>query len=109
MLLSEAIDPGQLATKQSVIDRLKADLTAAGIRHKDRGSTSIDIFNNVTVAHPIYSAVATADGFLKLIDDSARRTSLIFQPCRSKTMRLGCRPKRKKARLKPRFFCVTSP
>lgn len=72
MLLNEA-DAAGLAKKQAVIDRLKKDLKAAGIKYREVGSTAIDIFNKVTVMQPIYTAVATREGGINVVDKSAER------------------------------------
>lgn len=70
MLLTEA-DAINLAKKQTIIDRLKKDLKAAGIKFRDKGSTAIDIFNKVTVAQPIYTATANKNGGIDVVDKSA--------------------------------------
>ena len=72
MLLKEA-DAAGLAQKQALIDRLKKDLTDAGIKFKEVGSTAIDIFNSVTVAQPIYTATATKFGGINVVDKSNER------------------------------------
>jgi hypothetical protein len=72
MLLKEA-DAAGLAQKQALIDRLKKDLTDAGIKFKEVGSTAIDIFNSVTVAQPIYTATATKFGGINVADKSSER------------------------------------
>ena len=79
MLLTEA-DTASLAKKQSLIDRLKKDLTAAGIKFREVGSTSIDIFNTVTVAQPIYTATANKNGSISVVDKSAERLSVSDLP-----------------------------
>lgn len=75
MLLTEANSP-DLEARRGTIERLAADLKKAGIKFRQSSGTSLDIFNKVTVAQPIYTAVANKNGAFDLIDKSVQRTKL---------------------------------
>lgn len=79
MLLSEASSP-DLEQRKGVIERLAADLQKNGIKFQQKGSTALDIFNGVTVAQPIYTAVANKNGAFDLIDKSVERAKLTRLP-----------------------------
>jgi hypothetical protein len=83
MLFSESRDPAyikSLAAKQDVIDKLKSDLTKAGIKYDSLGSTKLAIYNKVTRATPIYTLVATNIGGFDIIDDSQARLKSTRKP-----------------------------
>lgn len=79
MLLSEASSP-DLEKRQGIIERLAADLQKNGIKFQQKGSTALDIFNGVTAAQPIYTAVANKNGGFDLIDKSVERAKLTELP-----------------------------
>jgi len=73
MLFTEAVkDPKVLAAKQSYIDVVAKTLDKAGIKYERNGSTSLDVYNNVSKTRPIYVVKATKGG-VNLVDDSAAR------------------------------------
>lgn len=75
MLLSEASSP-DLEKRKGIIERLTADLEKNGIKFRQSSSTALDIFNGVTSAQPIYTAVANKNGAFDLIDKSVERAKL---------------------------------
>ena len=79
MLLSEASSP-DLEKRKGVIERLAADLQKNGIKFQQKSSTVLDIFNGVTSAQPIYTAVANKNGAFDLIDKSVERAKLTRIP-----------------------------
>lgn len=79
MLLSEASSP-DLEKRKGVIERLAADLQQNGIKFQQKSSTALDIFNGVTSAQPIYTAVANKNGAFDLIDKSVERAKLTRIP-----------------------------
>lgn len=79
MLLSEASSP-DLEKRKGVIERLAADLQKNGIKFQQKSSTALDIFNGVTSAQPIYTAVANKNGAFDLIDKSVERAKLTSIP-----------------------------
>lgn len=79
MLLSEASSP-DLEKRKGIIERLAADLQKNGIKFQQKGSTALDIFNGVTSAQPIYTAVANKNGAFDLIDKSVERAKLTRIP-----------------------------
>lgn len=79
MLLSEASTP-DLEKRKGVIERLAVDLQKNGIKFQQKGSTALDIFNGVTSAQPIYTAVANKNGAFDLIDKSVERAKLTRMP-----------------------------
>lgn len=79
MLLSEASTP-DLEKRKGVIERLAVDLQKNGIKFQQKGSTALDIFNGVTSAQPIYTAVADKNGAFDLIDKSVERAKLTRMP-----------------------------
>lgn len=79
MLLSEASSP-DLEKRKGIIERLAADLQKNGIKFQQKGSTALDIFNGVTSAQPIYTAVANKNGAFDLIDKSVERAKLTRMP-----------------------------
>ena len=79
MLLSEASSP-DLEKRKGVIERLAADLEKNGIKFRQSSSTALDIFNGVTSAQPIYTAVANKNGAFDLIDKSVERAKLTRIP-----------------------------
>ena len=79
MLLSEASSP-DLEKRKGIIERLAADLQKNGIKFQQKGSTALDIFNGVTSAQPIYTAVANKNGAFDLIDKSVERAKLSRLP-----------------------------
>lgn len=79
MLLSEATSP-DLEKRKGVIERLAADLQKNGIKFQQKSSTALDIFNGVTSAQPIYTAVANKNGAFDLIDKSVERAKLTRIP-----------------------------
>lgn len=79
MLLSEVSSP-DLEKRKSVIERLAADLQKNGIKFQQKSSTALDIFNGVTSAQPIYTAVANKNGAFDLIDKSVERAKLTRIP-----------------------------
>ena len=79
MLLSEALSP-DLEKRKGIIERLAADLQKNGIKFQQKGSTALDIFNGVTSAQPIYTAVANKNGAFDLIDKSVERAKLTRMP-----------------------------
>ncbi len=79
MLLSEASSP-DLEKRKGIIERLAADLQKNGIKFQQKGSTALDIFNGVTSAQPIYTAVANKNGAFDLIDKSVERAKLTHMP-----------------------------
>ena len=79
MLLSEATSP-DLEKRKGVIERLAADLQQNGIKFQQKSSTALDIFNGVTSAQPIYTAVANKNGAFDLIDKSVERAKLTRIP-----------------------------
>lgn len=73
MLFTEAArDPKELAQKQSFIDIVAKALNKAGIKYERKGSTSLDVYNNVSRTRPIYVVRAQLGG-VDLVDDSAAR------------------------------------
>lgn len=79
MLFSEASSP-DLEQRKGVIERLATDLQKNGIKFSQSSSTALDIFNSVTVAQPIYTAVANKNGAFDLIDKSVERAKLSKLP-----------------------------
>lgn len=79
MLLSEASSP-DLEKRKGIIERLTADLEKNGIKFRQSSSTALDIFNGVTSAQPIYTAVANKNGAFDLIDKSVERAKLTQVP-----------------------------
>lgn len=79
MLLSEASSP-DLEKRKGIIERLATDLEKNGIKFRQSSSTALDIFNGVTSAQPIYTAVANKNGAFDLIDKSVERAELTFIP-----------------------------
>lgn len=79
MLLSEASSP-DLEKRKGIIERLAADLQKNGIKFQQKGSTALDIFNGVTSAQPVYTAVANKNGAFDLIDKSVERAKLTRMP-----------------------------
>ena len=79
MLLSEASSP-DLEQRKGVIERLATDLEKNGIKFRQSSSTALDIFNGVTSAQPIYTAVANKNGAFDLIDKSVERAKLTRMP-----------------------------
>ena len=79
MLLSEATSP-DLEKRKGIIERLAADLQKNGIKFQQSGSTALDIFNGVTAAQPIYTAVANKNGAFDIIDKSVERAKLTKLP-----------------------------
>lgn len=79
MLLSEASSP-DLEKRKGIIERLAADLQKNGIKFQQSSSTALDIFNGVTSAQPIYTAVANKNGAFDLIDKSVERAKLTKLP-----------------------------
>ena len=79
MLLSEASSP-DLEQRKGTIERLAADLKQNGIKFQQNSSTALDIFNGVTAAQPIYTAVANKNGAFDLIDKSVERAKLSKLP-----------------------------
>lgn len=79
MLLSEASSP-DLEKRKGVIERLATDLEKNGIKFRQSSSTALDIFNGVTSAQPIYTAVANKNGAFDLIDKSVERAKLTRIP-----------------------------
>ena len=78
MLLSEASP--DLEQRKGTIERLAADLEKNGIKFRQSSSTALDIFNGVTSAQPIYTAVANKYGAFDLIDKSVERAKLSKLP-----------------------------
>ena len=79
MLLSEASSP-DLEKRKGIIERLATDLEKNGIKFRHSSSTALDIFNGVTSAQPIYTAVANKNGAFDLIDKSVERAKLTRMP-----------------------------
>lgn len=79
MLLSEASSP-DLEKRKGIIERLATDLEKNGIKFRQSSSTALDIFNGVTSAQPIYTAVANKNGAFDLIDKSVERAKLSKLP-----------------------------
>lgn len=79
MLLSEASSP-DLEKRKGIIERLAADLQKNGIKFRQSSSTALDIFNGVTAAQPIYTAVANKNGAFDIIDKSVERAKLTKLP-----------------------------
>ena len=79
MLLSEASSP-DLEKRKGVIERLATDLEKNGIKFRQSSSTALDIFNGVTSAQPIYTAIANKNGAFDLIDKSVERAKLTRIP-----------------------------
>lgn len=79
MLFSEASSP-DLEQRKGIIERLVTDLEKNGIKFRQSSSTALDIFNGVTVAQPIYTAVANKNGAFDLIDKSVERAKLSKLP-----------------------------
>jgi len=79
MLLSEASSP-DLEKRKGIIERLATDLQKNGIKFRQSSSTALDIFNSVTVAQPIYTAVANKNGAFDIIDKSVERAKLSKLP-----------------------------
>lgn len=79
MLLTEANSP-DLEQRKGVIERLAADLTKQNVKFRQTGSTVLDIYNKVTSAQPIYTAVANKNGAFDLIDKSLERAKLSKLP-----------------------------
>ena len=79
MLLSEASSP-DLEKRKGIIERLATDLEKNGIKFRQSSSTALDIFNGVTSAQPIYTAVANKNGAFDLIDKSVERAKLTRIP-----------------------------
>ena len=79
MLLSEASSP-DLEKRKGIIERLTTDLEKNGIKFRQSSSTALDIFNGVTSAQPIYTAVANKNGAFDLIDKSVERAKLTRIP-----------------------------
>lgn len=79
MLLTEANSP-DLEQRKGVIERLAADLTKQNIKFKQTGSTVLDIYNKVTIAQPIYTAIANKNGAFDLIDKSVEKAKLSKLP-----------------------------
>lgn len=72
MLLLEVKDPKVLAQKQTYIDYVAQELDKAGIKYERKGSTTLDVYNNVSRTRPIY-VVRGQLGGCDLVDDSAAR------------------------------------
>lgn len=79
MLLSEVSSP-DLEKRKDIIERLATDLEKNGIKFRQSSSTALDIFNGVTSAQPIYTAVANKNGAFDLIDKSVERAKLSKLP-----------------------------
>ena len=79
MLLSEASSP-DLEKRKGIIERLATDLEKNGIKFRQSSSTALDIFNGVTSAQPIYTAVANKNGAFDIIDKSVERAKLTQVP-----------------------------
>lgn len=79
MLLSEVSSP-DLEKRKGIIERLATDLEKNGIKFRQSSSTALDIFNGVTSAQPIYTAVANKNGAFDLIDKSVERAKLSKLP-----------------------------
>lgn len=79
MLLSEASSP-DLEKRKGIIKRLATDLEKNGIKFRQSSSTALDIFNGVTSAQPIYTAVANKNGAFDIIDKSVERAKLTQVP-----------------------------
>lgn len=79
MLLSEASSP-DLEQRKGTIERLATDLQKNGIKFRQSSSTALDIFNGVTSAQPIYTAVANKNGAFDIIDKSVERAKLSKLP-----------------------------
>lgn len=79
MLLSEASSP-DLEKRKGIIERLATDLEKNGIKFRQSSSTALDIFNGVTSAQPIYTAVANKNGAFDIIDKSVERAKLTQIP-----------------------------
>lgn len=79
MLLSEASSP-DLEKRKGIIERLATDLQKNGIKFRQSSSTALDIFNGVTSAQPIYTAVANKNGAFDIIDKSVERAKLTQIP-----------------------------
>lgn len=79
MLFSEASSP-DLEQRKGIIERLATDLEKNGIKFRQSSSTALDIFNGVTIAQPIYTAVANKNGAFDLIDKSVERAKLSKLP-----------------------------
>lgn len=79
MLFSEASSP-DLEKRKGIIERLATDLEKNGIKFRQSSSTALDIFNSVTVAQPIYTAVANKNGAFDIIDKSVERAKLSKLP-----------------------------
>lgn len=79
MLLSEASSP-DLEKRKGIIERLATDLEKNGIKFRQSSSTALDIFNGVTSAQPVYTAVANKNGAFDLIDKSVERAKLTRMP-----------------------------
>ena len=79
MLLSEASSP-DLEKRKGIIERLATDLQKNGIKFRQSSSTALDIFNGVTSAQPIYTAVANKNGAFDIIDKSVERAKLTQVP-----------------------------
>ena len=79
MLLSEVSSP-DLEKRKGIIERLATDLEKNGIKFRQSSSTALDIFNGVTSAQPIYTAVANKNGAFDLIDKSVERAKLTRVP-----------------------------
>lgn len=79
MLLSEASSP-DLEKRKGIIERLAIDLEKNGIKFRQSSSTALDIFNGVTSAQPIYTAVANKNGAFDIIDKSVERAKLSRLP-----------------------------
>lgn len=79
MLLSEASSP-DLEKRKGIIERLATDLEKNGIKFRQSSSTALDIFNGVTSAQPVYTAVANKNGAFDIIDKSVERAKLTQVP-----------------------------
>ena len=79
MLLSEASSP-DLEKRKGIIEHLATDLQKNGIKFRQSSSTALDIFNGVTSAQPIYTAVANKNGAFDIIDKSVERAKLTQIP-----------------------------
>lgn len=78
-MLFEADSP-DLEARSGIIDRLAADLKKAGIKFDREGGTALNIYNTVTVAQPIYTAVANKNGAFDIIDKSVERAKMSRLP-----------------------------
>lgn len=79
MLLTESRTPEQIASLQNKQDNIKAvakKLSAANIKFKENGSTALDIYNDVSKVHPIYTVTAEKENQFKIVDSSAERMAL---------------------------------